>query len=37
MQNKDQQNGFIPLMVLLIAVVAAVIWLIYERVAHAHG
>jgi hypothetical protein len=37
MQNKDQQNGFIPLMIVLIAFVAAIIWLVYERVSKAHG
>jgi len=37
MQNKDQQNGFIPLMILLVAFVAAIIWLVFEKVSKAHG
>jgi hypothetical protein len=37
MQNKDSQNGFIPLMIVLVLAVAAIIWLVYEKVSKAHG
>lgn len=37
MLKQNNQNGFIPLMILLLTLVALVIWLVYERVAKAHG
>lgn len=37
MQKQNNQNGFVPLMIVLLALVAMVIWLVYERVAKAHG
>jgi len=37
MQKQNNQNGFVPLMIVLLVLVAMVIWLVYERVAKAHG
>jgi hypothetical protein len=37
MKNKNGQNGFIPLIIMMLVLVAAVIWLVYERVSKAHG
>jgi hypothetical protein len=30
---KDQ-NGFIPMIIIIVAILAAVIWVVYTRVAH---
>lgn len=34
MKNTNQ-NGFIPMLIMLIIIVGAVVWLVYERVAQA--
>jgi hypothetical protein len=35
MKNQNKQNGFIPLMILLLLVVAAIIWFVFQRVSSA--
>lgn len=37
MKNTKNQNGFIPMMIMLVLIVLAVIWFVYERVSNAHN
>lgn len=37
MKNTKNQNGFIPMMIMLVLIVLAVIWFVYERVSKAHN
>jgi|GEM_PF-2137052 len=36
MKNTNFEKGFIPMMIMLLLMVAAVIWFVYERVVQAH-
>jgi F0F1-type ATP synthase membrane subunit b/b' len=36
MLKTNNQNGFIPMIIMLVLFVAAVVWFVYERVASSH-